>query len=378
MTRKSYIVAGLALLLLGIFWIFAHHREREIFPGPRLDSLAYYAYDDRSEGGQSQAALRLVDSTLLFDFRLAAGAPFPYAGSGLALTSEAQALMGEFTDLDGYDSLRIEARSNRTPQARLQILTNDPSLTRADDPLSKRFFVQSIALGRSFQTLRMPLSNFQTPEWWYERHHMQPDYGLKNMDRVTNFEITTGGGVLLGVPDTLEIRSIVFYGDNHFVNQAALVLGVLLVGFLVIRWWLDRAHSNIMRQTQQQVRREESLKGYEKLEVRSHRSQDLQKVLDYLHNNYSNSELSQEQFCHDTGINRNRLAELLKGEVGTSFRTYLNEIRLTEAARIIAETDLQMTEVAYKVGFGNVSHFNRLFKEKYELTPLEYRRQHAK
>lgn len=376
--RTLLWVAGAALVLLSVVWLGTHHREYEIFPGPLQDSLQIYHYQDQSEGGQSIANVQIADSTLHFGFRLASGAAFPYAGCGLILTTDAQMLLGQFMNLKGYDSLRMEIRSNRSNQVRLQLLTHDPNLTRPEDPLSKRFFIQSIPLQRSYQVVRIPMSNFQAPEWWFDHHGMQPDYGLKYMDRVTNFEISSGIGTLLGIPDTVEVRSIVFYGENHTVNQTVLVLVILIIAGVVARLWLGHTRRSIVQKTQIQVRKEEMLKGYEKLPVQSHRSQDLQRAVDYLHNNYSDAELSLESICRETGLNRNRLSELLKNEVGSTFKTYLNEVRLTEAARVLAETDLQVTEVAYKVGFGNVSHFNRIFKEKFNVTPLEYRRAHAK
>ena len=375
--RKLLLPAAVFALSLRIFWLATHRRELEVFNGKPGDALSLYAYDDRHEGGESQGSISQSDSALKCGFRLSSGIDFPYAGCGIVLTSDASMLLGDFYDLSGYDSLRLRIRSNRSSQARLQLLTHDPNLTRADDPLSKRFFIQSIPLERSFQDVRIPMANFAAPEWWFEHHSMQPDYGLKYMERATNMELSAGLGTLLGIADTIEIKSIVFYGENHAVNQIVLILLLLLGGGVGTRLWYARTRASITMQTQQQVRKEEMLKNYDKLPVQSHRSQDLQKVTDFLHSNYASPELSLEQICHETGINRNRLSELLKNGMGTTFKTYLNELRLTEAARLLAQSDLQVTEVGYKVGFGNVSHFNRLFKEKYNLTPLEYRRAHA-
>lgn len=376
--KRLYTAAGAALLLLGIVWLVFHHREKMLFPTIDGKNAPYlYHYDDAGEGGGSTSCGEIVDSVLHFGFRLASGIDFPYAGCGVVLTSDANVLLGKFMDLSGYDSLRLELRSNRSNQVRLQLLAYDPDLTRLEDPLSKRFYLQSISVGRSFQTVRVPVSNFQSPEWWFERHDMQPRYDLAHLDRAMNFEISAGVGTLLGIPDTVEVRSIVFYGENHIVNQVVLVLAILIVLGVAGRTWYKHTRHAIEQNTQLQVRKEELLKNYEKLEVRSHRSQDLQRAIDYLHNHYSEAELDLESICRDTGLNRNRLSELLKEEVGATFKTYLNEVRLTEAARLLSSTDLQVTEVAYKVGFGNVSHFNRVFKEKFQATPLEYRRNNA-
>ncbi|NLG39720.1 MAG: helix-turn-helix transcriptional regulator, partial [Fibrobacter sp.] len=62
---------------------------------------------------------------------------------------------------------------------------------------------------------------------------------------------------------------------------------------------------------------------------------------------------------------------------GMTFSSYVNEIRLKEACRLLIETDLQVIEISINIGFGNVSHFNKVFKQTYQKTPLEYRRAHA-
>jgi AraC-like DNA-binding protein len=52
----------------------------------------------------------------------------------------------------------------------------------------------------------------------------------------------------------------------------------------------------------------------------------------------------------------------------------LNKLRLTESARLLAEQDsATIQEIAFSVGYGNVSYFNRLFKEEYGSTPKAFR-----
>jgi AraC-like DNA-binding protein len=56
-----------------------------------------------------------------------------------------------------------------------------------------------------------------------------------------------------------------------------------------------------------------------------------------------------------------------------TFKGVLNRLRLQEARRLLHESDLGIAEIAYKVGYGNVSHFNRLAKETWGRTPTEER-----
>ncbi|MFR2510835.1 MAG: helix-turn-helix domain-containing protein [Lachnospira eligens] len=66
--------------------------------------------------------------------------------------------------------------------------------------------------------------------------------------------------------------------------------------------------------------------------------------------------------------------EVFKNCTGTSFVTYLNDYRLIIAARILKTTTHPVIIVASDCGFDNISYFNRKFKEKYGVSPREFRK----
>lgn len=53
---------------------------------------------------------------------------------------------------------------------------------------------------------------------------------------------------------------------------------------------------------------------------------------------------------------------------------YLKEQKLLKAADLLMSTDLSISEICYEVGFSDSSHFSKLFKQKYQLTPSGFRR----
>ena len=55
------------------------------------------------------------------------------------------------------------------------------------------------------------------------------------------------------------------------------------------------------------------------------------------------------------------------------FSKYLSDMRLRRAERMLAETELSVTEICLECGYGNLSHFLRVFKSAYNATPTEYR-----
>ena len=67
------------------------------------------------------------------------------------------------------------------------------------------------------------------------------------------------------------------------------------------------------------------------------------------------------------------LSRLFSKTFHSSFNQYVNEARLGYACQRIETTDDTLTEISMDSGFGSLRTFNRVFKEKYRLTPSEYR-----
>ena len=68
-----------------------------------------------------------------------------------------------------------------------------------------------------------------------------------------------------------------------------------------------------------------------------------------------------------------RTVSYISANFHSSFNQYVNEARLGYACQRIETTDDTLTEISMDSGFGSLRTFNRVFKEKYRLTPSEYR-----
>ena len=62
----------------------------------------------------------------------------------------------------------------------------------------------------------------------------------------------------------------------------------------------------------------------------------------------------------------------MKEITGISTGEFIRNIRLEQAARLIKEGDINITQVAYSVGFNNQTHFSTAFKKHFGMTPSEY------
>lgn len=98
------------------------------------------------------------------------------------------------------------------------------------------------------------------------------------------------------------------------------------------------------------------------------------KTLSYLKSNYAEA-VSQATVAARIGMTAPAFSRFFHRAVGKTFVGYLTELRLGEACRLLRETDLPITEVAYAVGFGNLSNFNRCFRLAHELSPRRFRQE---
>jgi len=59
-----------------------------------------------------------------------------------------------------------------------------------------------------------------------------------------------------------------------------------------------------------------------------------------------------------------------------SIQSYIVERRLLMAAMLIVQSDERISQIAYSVGFGDVSNFNHAFKRRFDMSPRQYRARH--
>ena len=69
-------------------------------------------------------------------------------------------------------------------------------------------------------------------------------------------------------------------------------------------------------------------------------------------------------------------SELFSETVGQNFKSYLTDLRMRNACRLLANTDMSVTDICYECGFESFSNFMRTFKTRYGLSPLKFRTSH--
>jgi AraC-like DNA-binding protein/quercetin dioxygenase-like cupin family protein len=67
-------------------------------------------------------------------------------------------------------------------------------------------------------------------------------------------------------------------------------------------------------------------------------------------------------------------SRFFKAHTGKTFHNFVNEVRVGHACRLLMEPEFNITEVALRCGFGDLTSFNRIFRRLKRMTPTEYRR----
>jgi len=97
----------------------------------------------------------------------------------------------------------------------------------------------------------------------------------------------------------------------------------------------------------------------------------------FIHEHFG-SKIGLEDIAEAGQVSKSTCIRLFHKYTGKSPIDFLNNYRLQMSAEKLVTTSEQITEIAYACGFGQPSYFNRLFLKEYNMTPNQYRKQHAR
>ena len=109
-----------------------------------------------------------------------------------------------------------------------------------------------------------------------------------------------------------------------------------------------------------------------KIEITSLDEQLIDKAVKYVEENISRSDLSVEELAREMGMSRVHLYKKISALTGKSPIEFIRLLRLKRATQYLAESQLTIAEIAYRLGFNNPKYFSKYFKEEFGISPSEY------
>lgn len=105
----------------------------------------------------------------------------------------------------------------------------------------------------------------------------------------------------------------------------------------------------------------------------SYVNKNMIQIADYINKNYS-TKISLSFLAEKFSLSKYYLCKLFKKSIGFTFSDFLNNVRITEAKKMLETTDLKVAEIASKTGYNDIAYFSRVFKKNMGISPLKYRK----
>jgi len=106
--------------------------------------------------------------------------------------------------------------------------------------------------------------------------------------------------------------------------------------------------------------------------VPSHKAEFLDRVQHVIGEHIGDSDFGVEWLASEVGLSARQLQRRLQALTDLTAASFIKTMRLEHAAMLLAESDLQVQEVADAVGYADANYFSRLFRQAYGMPPSEY------
>lgn len=329
---------------------------------PNNTSFITTSFTDSDDKGNTEINSFATDNEkITLTYTLKEGYAYPYAG--LAFDNVEPSI-----DLSGYDYFVIKADSSPSRSFFFSINTHVKDVTIQGDVTTQgRIHIEIPTWQEKFEYCYY-LNELSFPFWWLENNSLsqheepEPDYS-----RVYSIVLDNSTTLKTDVQDTINIYELSFH--KSVWTESIIVGEILLLYYLILllRFISRKYNIRIVTVIKQVVI------PYQNLKLESYYDQDLKNLIEYLGKNYHDPDISIDSVSGGTGISTLRIPALLKEEFNLSFPKYLNVLRQEEAKHLLRETDRQITDIAFAVGYNNLATFYKNFKQLNKINPKQFR-----
>lgn len=359
-------------LLVGLFCINRTFLRSPLLPS--TESVYPWVTDAASDsaiGGGSEITVNDTRYSLDFDFNLRDKAEFPF--TVLAIVFGKSTDKPDFVNLSKYQSLTFSVRCAPENTLTFVTFTFDELVTKEADLSTYRIPTTFFSCSENWSQINIDLTRLKVPQWWFTKFNLDLSHQDYDLNKVLRITFGNSFQSPYDIPSNVQIDELVLHGTNWKYLYG-------YIGFLVVLWgilifWIVKQHTkSVIAHLKDKIQKDRPLIAYQQLSLEPQRNSEKDAILKFMATEYANADLNLDTAVASLGVNRTKLNDILKEELGFTFVAYLNKIRLTEAARLLNEReDMSITEVAYSVGYKNVSYFNKLFKNEYECTPKAFK-----
>jgi len=347
-----YCFSCIVLLLV----YFIHFKKTDLRFYPSQYSFNVTFYTDSIDGGNSKVEENFCsDSLIQMDFVLQKGFVKPYVGIDFINND------GKNIDISDYNQITVETQSQDLKNIIIYLITRNKAEAVNRDKNKEHYFSNNIVFSSQKKQYSLNLNDFHVPDWWYDVNNLSPEQNITpDWNHFNRINIATGLPPKLGTKHRLNIRSISFVKNNTSVIILLVFMQLAIMILMFILYVLK---------IKSQYKSKQITINYKPVTVSKKPSE---KYLDYIHEHFQDSSLNLGIVSINTGMSQRNISDSISEQFGCNFKTYINQIRISEAQRLLKETDLNISAIAYSVGFSSPNNFNRVFKNITGQNPSEY------
>lgn len=375
--RKALIALILLLIACALaawFCVDQSDLSAALIPSAR-DGVRWRAVTtaDAVLGGRS--TIRILDpgrQSLRFDFRITRATTQPYVAAEMLFEDRQGNAVP--ADLSRYTTATFVAKCAPANSLLFAMPTFDASIAQPGQfwayPSPGTYF----SCSESGTPVSLDLTRLAIPSWWFAVYKVDPSHQSYRLDQVAKFVFGINNHSPRDVDSHVEISEFTLHGrDDRYLFALA---AILVIGSAAFAVWFLRGHSRgLAASLDLQLKNDLPFVAYRELTLEPFKDKEKAAILQFIGNNYADPELNMPTVTTRIGADREKINEILKMELGMTFTAYVNKLRLTQAARALKDdAGTPIADIAYAVGYGNVSYFNKLFKEEYGCTPGAFRR----
>lgn len=374
---KKALLTLIALLvvdaLLAVFFVYRTFPTQTLLPAHSGGNQWHFGtYSDVATGGAS--SVRLHDTSrdrLRFDFKLADAAAYPFVAADMVVDNDKGQQIHE--DWSKFRTITFVAKCAPATSLMFEVSTFDEKVSKPGRFETYRPPRTYFSCSEQGVPVTLDLARLVIPEWWFPT--VKEDLARQGykLDKVAKIMFGTSTATPRNVDAYIEISELTLHGRDYRYLAALAVM--ILGGWVAFGVWFFLAHARaLLASVDSKMKTNLPLVAYRQLTLEPYKDKEKASVLRYIASAYTDPKLDLEAVVEATGANRYKINEVLKSELGMTFTSYVNKLRLTEASRLLAEkSSAAVSEIAYLVGYANVPYFNKLFKEEFGCTPKSFR-----
>lgn len=349
-----HILLLLGVVLLVELYLYSQHWNKKISFYPSTDKITQDLFSDQNNGiGKSHITSKTERNKTEISYTLSEEYKWPFAGIRF--------LPENHIDISAYDTIKIHVTVDK-PQKQIIGLWTVPDKTLREK-VTEHPQHYELQLLPNTEFYAIPLTSFETPPWWFIQHKLsQSDITINPLTELLAIGIRSGYNPRINEEYTFSIHGITIIADNKPIVQT--MIGVFLGWILVSLLYLL-----IKTKTTQEI----YIPLREIEEHSTEKNASLINITKTIGELFDNPLLSLSKVADTCHLPEYEISKALKEHYNLTFKQYLNKLRLEHAKKLLETTDLSVKEVCFKSGYKTTSHFFRIFRSFFQISPAEYR-----